>query len=84
MVSPAGDGSRAVHDRVFRGVDRASRLLGDGIAGADRAQSLSRCHPFSMFFHLEHHLFPQVPTARLHILARRLDAAAPESRLLVW
>ena len=39
---------------------------------------------FSMFFHLEHHLFPQVPTARLHILARRLDAAAPEARLLVW
>src|SRR6266403_1098057 len=26
---------------------------------------------FSMFFHLEHHLFPQVPTARLHLLARR-------------
>lgn len=39
---------------------------------------------FSMFFHLEHHLFPQVPTARLHILARRLDAAAPDPRLLVW
>jgi fatty acid desaturase len=39
---------------------------------------------FSMFFHLEHHLFPQVPTARLHILARRLDAVAPEQRLLVW
>jgi fatty acid desaturase len=39
---------------------------------------------FSMFFHLEHHLFPQVPTARLHILARRIDAAAPEARLLVW
>lgn len=39
---------------------------------------------FSMFFHLEHHLFPQVPTARLHILARRLDAAAPDQRLLVW
>jgi fatty acid desaturase len=37
-----------------------------------------------MFFHLEHHLFPQVPTARLHILARRLDAAEPEARLLVW
>ena len=32
---------------------------------------------FSMFFHLEHHLFPQVPTARLHILARRIDAADP-------
>jgi len=40
---------------------------------------------FSMFFHLEHHLFPQVPTARLHLLARRIDAAAPEMRrLLVW
>jgi fatty acid desaturase len=39
---------------------------------------------FSMFFHLEHHLFPQVPTARLHILARRLDAVAAEQRLLVW
>jgi fatty acid desaturase len=40
---------------------------------------------FSMFFHLEHHLFPQVPTARLHLLARRIDAAAPETRrLLVW
>ena len=39
---------------------------------------------FSMFFNLEHHLFPQVPTARLHILARRLDAAEPEARLLVW
>ena len=39
---------------------------------------------FSMFFHLEHHLFPQVPTARLHILARRLDAASNEPYLLVF
>lgn len=29
----------------------------------------------SMFFHLEHHLFPAVPTARLPELAARLDAA---------
>jgi len=28
---------------------------------------------FNMFFHLEHHLFPQVPTAHLPRLARRLD-----------
>ena len=35
---------------------------------------------FSMFFHLEHHLFPKIPTARLHILARRLDRAAPTPR----
>ncbi|MFQ5844462.1 MAG: fatty acid desaturase [Planctomycetota bacterium] len=31
-----------------------------------------------MFFHLEHHLFPKVPTCRLPILAERLDRAAPE------
>jgi fatty acid desaturase len=33
---------------------------------------------FSMFFHVEHHLFPQVPTANLHLLARRLDRSVPE------
>jgi fatty acid desaturase len=30
-----------------------------------------------MFMHVEHHLFPQVPTPHLPILARRLDAAVP-------
>jgi len=34
----------------------------------------------NMFFHIEHHLFPQVPTCRLPELARRLDAVAPELR----
>lgn len=33
---------------------------------------------FSMFYHVEHHLFPRVPTCHLHELARRLDVAAPE------
>ena len=33
---------------------------------------------FDMFFHVEHHLFPRVPTCRLPELARRLDAVAPE------
>ena len=33
---------------------------------------------YSMFFHVEHHLFPAVPTCRLARLAARLDAAAPE------
>jgi fatty acid desaturase len=32
---------------------------------------------YSMFFHLEHHLFPRVPTSRLSILASRLDEAVP-------
>ena len=33
---------------------------------------------FEMFFHLEHHLFPKVPTCHLPKLADRLDSAAPE------
>jgi fatty acid desaturase len=31
-----------------------------------------------MFYHIEHHLFPKVPTCKLWLLARRLDVAAPE------
>ena len=33
---------------------------------------------FDMFYHVEHHLFPQVPTCHLPQLAQRLDLAAPE------
>jgi len=33
---------------------------------------------YHMFLHVEHHLFPQVPTCHLPALARRLDAVAPE------
>ncbi len=33
---------------------------------------------YSMFYHLEHHLFPAVPTCHLPRLARRLDRGAPE------
>ena len=33
---------------------------------------------FNMFYHLEHHLYPQVPTCHLPSLAQRLDGAAPE------
>ena len=40
---------------------------------------------FNMFFHLEHHLFPRVPTAHLPLLASRLDDACPRARwCLVW
>ena len=35
---------------------------------------------FNMFLHLEHHLFPAVPTCNLHLLADRLHAAAPDLR----
>jgi fatty acid desaturase len=33
---------------------------------------------FDMFYHLEHHLYPKVPTCHLSRLAKRLDQAAPE------
>ncbi|PIF46555.1 fatty acid desaturase [Chryseobacterium sp. 52] len=33
---------------------------------------------FSMFYHMEHHLFPAVPTIRLPELAQRIDQALPE------
>lgn len=33
---------------------------------------------FSMFYHLEHHLFPAVPTIKLPELARRIENALPE------
>jgi fatty acid desaturase len=33
-----------------------------------------------MFRHIEHHLFPQVPTCHLPELSRRIDRAAPELR----
>ena len=33
---------------------------------------------YHMFLHVEHHLFPQVPTCHLPVLARRLDAVVPD------
>lgn len=33
---------------------------------------------YSMFYHVEHHLYPTVPTCRLPILAQRLDRVAPD------
>jgi beta-carotene hydroxylase len=33
-----------------------------------------------MFYHLEHHLWPAVPTCHLPRLAERLDAVAPGVR----
>jgi fatty acid desaturase len=33
---------------------------------------------YSMFYHLEHHLFPAVPTIKLPILVKRLDEALPD------
>ncbi len=35
---------------------------------------------YDMFYHVEHHLFPTVPTCKLPELSERLDAVAPELR----
>jgi fatty acid desaturase len=35
----------------------------------------------NMFFHVEHHLFPKVPTCHLPCLAQRLDVVAPELKM---
>jgi fatty acid desaturase len=35
---------------------------------------------YGMFYHLEHHLYPRVPTCHLHILAQRLDEVSPIRR----
>lgn len=37
---------------------------------------------YAMFYHVEHHLFPAVPTCHLPVLAARLDAIAPELAVL--
>jgi fatty acid desaturase len=33
---------------------------------------------YNMFFHVEHHIFPRVPTCKLPVLARRIDSIMPE------
>ncbi len=35
---------------------------------------------YSMFYHLEYHLFPAVPTTHLKKLAARLDQTLPNTR----
>jgi fatty acid desaturase len=35
---------------------------------------------FNMFLHIEHHLFPRVPTCHLPELSRRIDSVAPDLR----
>jgi fatty acid desaturase len=37
---------------------------------------------YSMLYHIEHHLFPAIPTCHLPQLAQRLDAAAPDLKEL--
>ena len=47
------------------------------VARTQRSRLVNRL-AYSMFFHLEHHLFPAVPVKRLSTLATRLDEAAPD------
>jgi fatty acid desaturase len=49
----------------------------DYIARTQRGR-LKNLMTYSMLYHVEHHLFPAVPTCHLPELARRLDREAPE------
>jgi fatty acid desaturase len=49
----------------------------DGIFARTIRGSLRSWVTYDTFYHLEHHLFPAVPTSRLPELARRLDAVDP-------
>jgi fatty acid desaturase len=57
---------------VHHGCDRRRGPIARTIRGR-----LKAAISYDMFFHLEHHLYPAVPTRHLPVLARRLDAVAP-------
>ena len=64
---------------VHRGCHR------DGPVARTQRGRLKNLLSYAMFFHLEHHLFPAVPTCRLKELARRIDRRNPSaSRLQVF
>lgn len=52
----------------------------DVLARTQRGRWINRLS-YSMFFHVEHHLYPAVPTCHLWRLAERLDAAASGATL---
>tara|TARA_B110000211_G_C14034191_1_gene533661 strand:- start:208 stop:924 length:717 start_codon:yes stop_codon:yes gene_type:complete len=49
----------------------------DGLARTQRKGWKNKI-TFSMFYHLEHHLFPAIPTIKLPELANRIDQALPD------
>jgi len=46
------------------------------IADGERLRPAKAFVTYNMFYHVEHQLFPAVPTCELPILARRLDDVA--------
>lgn len=52
---------------------------GESVIARTIRRRLASILTFEMFYHLEHHLFPAVPTCNLPRLAERLDAAAPHA-----
>jgi len=56
---------------THRGCDR------DGLLARTIRNRFKAAITYDMFYHLEHHLFPAVPTCKVRVLARRLDACVP-------
>lgn len=50
----------------------------DGVFARTIRRPLMAWLSYGMFYHVEHHLFPAVPTRNLPLLAARIDAVAPE------
>jgi len=50
----------------------------EGVMARTSRSALANRVFYGMFFHIEHHVFPAVPTCHLPRLARRLDAAHPD------
>ena len=71
----------------FEDVRRLEQVLGPRRLAEAMPPARTIRHPvrslvtFNMFFHVEHHLFPQIPTAHLPVLARRLELPVVEMML---
>jgi len=53
----------------------------DGVLARTQDSWVKNALTWHMFLHLEHHLFPAVPTCNLDQLAARVEAAAPDLRV---
>ena len=53
----------------------------DGVFARTQDSWVKNALTWHMFLHLEHHLFPAVPTCNLKELAARVDAVAPDIRV---
>jgi fatty acid desaturase len=54
----------------------------DGVVARSIRNRFKAIITYNMFYHYEHHMFPAVPTCKLPILAKRIDASTPSIALM--